>query len=180
VGQRYPTLASTARLPNALPLVLLWLILVAAPVYAADETALLGTTAPDFAAKALSGENVRLSEYRGDVVVLSFWSGRCNVCRGQLDALERISQTYRSAGLVVVSVNLDANEDRALSFAKGLDVSFPLVVQAEKNIGRDYHVNELPTIVMIDRTGKVRFVQRDWRRLDEAQYVRVLRPLLDE
>lgn len=170
-----------AWLLRVLPVALLWSALAAAPAtQAADSHVLLGAAAPDFAAKAVSGQNVRLSEYRGDVVLVSFWSGRCNVCRGQLAALERISQTYRSAGLMVVSLNLDANEDRALDFAASLDVTYPVVTQASKDIGRAYQVDALPTVVMIDRRGKVRFVRQDWRQVDEADYVRALRPLLDE
>ncbi len=179
MGQRYPFSAHVARWSGSLLLVLLACSVFAFRAHA-DDAAMLGEVAPDFAAKALSGQNVRLSEYRGDVVVVAFWSGRCNVCRGQLEALERITQTYRNTGLVVVSINLDANEERARDFANGLNVSYPLVVEARDAIGRDYQVNVLPTVVMIDRAGKIRFVRRDWRRLDEADYVRALRPLLDE
>ena len=60
--------------------------LAAEPPYA-----LLGQEAPDFALHAAAGDNVRLSEHRGEVVVLSFWSSRCNSCRTQLAALNRAS-----------------------------------------------------------------------------------------
>jgi len=56
---------------------------------AAAPYALIGQMAPDFALHAASGANVRLSEHRGEVVVLSFWSSRCAACRTQLEALSR-------------------------------------------------------------------------------------------
>ena len=93
---------------------------------AAEKHELLGQPAPDLVARGLSGENVRLSEHRGEVVVVSFWSGACNTCRAQLEALDRIAKTYGSAGLTVIGVNLDDNPPRAEKFARAQDVGFPV------------------------------------------------------
>ena len=82
----------------ALGCVLSW---AACAAVAAEKYELLGQPAPDLVARGLSGENVRLSEHRGEVVVVSFWSGSCNTCRAQLEALDRIAKTYASAGLTV-------------------------------------------------------------------------------
>jgi peroxiredoxin len=147
---------------------------------AVERHALLGAAAPDFAARAVSGGNVRLSEHRGDVVVVTFWSGRCNPCRDQLAALDRIAKTYRSAGLIVMSLNLDDNVERATEFARSQAVSFPMVVETDKDVGRQYAVDTLPLAVFIDRRGKVRRVQREWRPRDEISYVRAVRALLNE
>ena len=92
---------------------------------AAEKYELLGQPAPDLVARGLTGENVRLSEHRGEVVVVSFWSGTCNTCRAQLEALDRIAKTYGSAGLTVIGVNLDDNFARAEKFARAQDVQFP-------------------------------------------------------
>ena len=77
---------------------------------------LLGHEAPDFALHAVAGGNVRLSEHRGDVVVLSFWGSRCTPCRAQLAALDKSLGTYRSAGLQVYGINVDDDQTRALEF----------------------------------------------------------------
>ena len=61
---------------------------------AAERYELIGKPAPDLVARGLTGENVRISEHRGEVVVVSFWSGSCNTCRNQLEALDRIAKTY--------------------------------------------------------------------------------------
>src|SRR5262245_26372803 len=92
---------------------------------AAAAYALLGSQAPDFALKAAEGANVRLSEHRGEVVVLSFWSSRCAQCGAQLDALNRSLATYRSAGLQVFGVGVDDDARNAAAFATGRAVSFP-------------------------------------------------------
>jgi peroxiredoxin len=147
---------------------------------AAEKHELLGQPAPDLVARGLSGENVRLSEHRGEVVVVSFWSGTCNTCRAQLEALDRIARTYGSAGLTVIGVNLDDNVARAEKFARAQDVQFQLLVSTSKSTGRDFRVDRLPMIVFVDREGVLRVAHREFKARDEARYVRELRTLLDE
>jgi peroxiredoxin len=141
---------------------------------------LTGKPAPDLVARSLTGQNVRVSEHRGEVVVVSFWSGSCNTCRAQLEALDRIAKTYASAGLVVIGVNLDANTARAEKFARAQDVNFQLLVAAPENTGDDYRVDRLPMMVFVDREGVLRAAHREFKARDEAMYVRELRTLLDE
>ena len=116
----------------------LWLAaaLLGTPALADTGYALLGQGAPDFALHAIAGGNVRLSEHRGDVVVLSFWSSRCTPCRAQLAALNRILGTYRSAGLLVYGINVDDDQSRALAFAHSEAVTFALLLDPEKAVSR--------------------------------------------
>ena len=155
-------------------------LLPLAGALAAEKYDLIGQPAPDLVARGLSGENVRVSEHRGEVVVVSFWSGGCNTCRAQLEALDRISKIYASAGLVVLGVNLDDNPVRAEKFARALAVRFPLLISAPEGTGSDYRVDRLPMLVFVDREGVLRAAHREFKARDEAQYVRELRTLLDE
>ena len=147
---------------------------------AAEKHELLGLPVPDLVARGLAGENVRISEHRGEVVVVSFWSGTCNTCRAQLEALDRIAKTYGSAGLVVIGVNLDDNVARAEKFARAQDVGFQLLVSTAKSTGREFGVDRLPMVLFLDRAGVLRVAHREFKARDEAQYVRELRTLLDE
>jgi len=156
------------------------MLALALPAAAAEKYELRGQPAPDLVARGLSGENVRVSEHRGEVVVVSFWSGTCNTCRAQLEALNRIATTYGTAGLVVIGVNLDDNVARAEKFARALDVQFQLLVAAAKSTGSDYRVDRLPMVVFVDRAGLLRVAHREFKARDEAMYVRELRTLLDE
>ena len=147
---------------------------------AAEKHPLLGLPVPDLVARGLSGDNVRISEYRGQVVVVSFWGGSCNTCRAQLEALDRIARTYGSAGLVVLGVNLDENLARAEKFARAQDVDFPLLLSAARGTGREFGVDRLPMVLFLDRAGVLRVAHREFKTRDEARYVRELRKLLDE
>src|SRR5687767_12817778 len=138
--------------------------LFATSASAADRYELVGQQAPDLVARGLTGENVRISEHRGEVVVVSFWSGSCNTCRNQLEALDRIARTYASAGLTVIGVNLDDNVARAEKFARSQDVQFRLLVSTAKSTGREYRIDRLPMIVFVDRAGVLRAAHREFRK----------------
>lgn len=140
---------------------------------------LAGKPAPDFGLPAFVGDNVRLSEYRGQPVILSFWSSRCSTCGKQLAALDRLYGTYRSAGLVVLGIGIDDNPVRAREYAHARATSYPLLLDIDKTVGRDFGIDRLPTTILIDRGGVVRYVHSD-DGADERSYVVQIRTLLDD
>jgi peroxiredoxin len=159
----------------------LGLTLAAAAASAAEPPyALLGQMAPDFALHAAAGENVRLSEHRGEVVVLSFWSSRCTSCRAQLVALNRSLATYASAGLAVYGVGVDDDPVQAREFARTAGVGFALLLDPAKAVSRSYQVDNLPMTVLLDRNGTVRYVLRDYSAASSTVYLQQLRTLLNE
>ena len=153
----------------------------AAPAAPAATTQVVGVgdTAPDFALPVTTGGNVRLSEHRGEVVLLSFWSSHCAVCATQLAALDDLQNTYRAAGLVTLGVSVDDDLMHAQHFARAHAVRFPLLLDRGKGVSRSYGIARLPTTVLIDRSGRVRFLNADFRGIDNS-YVAQLRALLDD
>jgi peroxiredoxin len=159
----------------------LGLTLAASVGFAAEPPyALLGQAAPDFALRAAAGENVRLAEHRGEVVVLSFWSSRCTSCRAQLTSLNRSFATYRSAGLAVYGVGVDDDPVQARDFAHTAGVGFALLLDPAKAVSRSYQVDNLPMTLLIDRSGTVRYVLRDYSAASSTLYLQELRTLLNE
>lgn len=156
------------------------LVLAGLPTRAQPAYELLGQPAPDFALRAATGSNVRLSEHRGEVVVVSFWSSRCTPCRSQLGALNRSFQTYRSAWLVVYGVGVDDEPRQSLEFARSTGVSFPMLLDPSKDVARNYQVDNLPMTLLIDRNGIIRYVLRDYSDANTALYLQELRALLNE
>jgi len=141
-------------------------------------TQLLDAEAPDFVLKSLSGKNLRLSEYRGDVVMLSFWATWCGDCRAQLDELGALRDRYQEAGVELLAVSLDQNA-RAAGDVKG-EASYPVLHDAAGEVGRLYDVTKMPVMVLIDRGGVVREVFEGFRRGNEEQYLERVQALLRE
>jgi len=155
------------------------LLLAAASAAHAQAAPPLRGPAPDFALRALDGANYRLSEYRGDVVMLVFWGTWCGDCRAGLVEVERLWRTFRTAGLMALGVNLDERAEAATSLAQAMDTTFPMLRDANKNVSRAFSIDALPTVILLDRSGRVRFVSAG-RAGDTGALGDSLRRLLDE
>ena len=152
------------------------LLAVAGSVSAATQ--LLGADAPDFVLKSLSGKNLRLSEYRGEVVMLSFWATWCGDCRAQLAQLALMRDRYRDAGVELLAVSLDQSARQAGDVTA--DATYPVLHDPAGEVGRLYDVTKMPVMVLIDRGGVVREVFEGFRRGNEEQYLERVQALLRE
>ncbi len=166
---------STASLPAAL----LAVALVASAVAAAPPT-LVGKEAPDFVLKAVDGRNLRLSEYRGQVVLVNFWARWAGDSRAAMAAIDRINTTYQRAGLVVLGVSVDDDLQRAREFADSMNVSYPIMLDSGSRLGREYLLQKMPLTILVDRSGVVRYADVGFKRGDERLYVDRIRELLRE
>ena len=149
------------------------------PSWAAPPT-LVGKDAPDFALKGLDGRNLRMSEFRGQVVLVNFWARWAGDSRQEMPALDRINTTYNRAGLVVLGVSVDEDLKRAREFADSMHVSYPILFDTGSDIGRDYFLERMPMTVLVDRAGVVRYSSVGFKRGDERAFLDHIRELLRE
>ena len=165
---------------SALHLAATFAVLVSCAGAVTAATQLTGEAAPDFVLKSFSGENLRLSEYRGEIVMLSFWATWCGDCRAQLEELAGMYRRYQDAGVELLAVNLDQNERQASRMVSGLGVEYPVLHDAAGDVGKLYAVEKMPMMVLIDRSGIVRDVFEGYRRGNEQQYLERVQALLRE
>ena len=147
---------------------------------AAPPSPMIGKTAPDFALKGLDGKNMRLSEYRGQVVLVNFWARWAGPSRDEMPLLEQINNTYSRAGLVVLGVSIDEDLTHAREFAGSMRVSYPMLFDVIDKTGTPYRIEKLPTTYLIDRGGVIRFANVGFKRGDEKVYLEQIRELLRE
>jgi peroxiredoxin len=136
--------------------------------------------APDFSLKSTAGQNLRLKEFRGEVVMLNFWATWCGPCREEMPILNRLHEQYRKTGFVVLGVNIDDDAGKAADMARRLKVSYPILHDAQKQVGKLYRVNSMPTTVLIDRDGKLRYTHRGFHSDYERIYQEQVRQLLKQ
>jgi peroxiredoxin len=152
-------------------------------VFAATSLAssgLEGQLAPDFALKSSTGENLRLSEYRGDVVMINFWATWCGPCRQEMPLLDELYTRYERVGFNLLGVNIDDDSRRAMQMIEELGVNFPVLFDARKEVSKLYEVEAMPVTVLVDREGTVRYVHHGYKPGYENKYLDQVRSLLRE
>ncbi|MEP7302800.1 MAG: TlpA disulfide reductase family protein [Caldimonas sp.] len=134
--------------------------------------------APDFTLRTMNGPNLRLAEQRGRVVMVNFWATWCGPCRQEMPQLDRLYQKYRASGFVLLGVNVDDDVHKAADVAAKLGVSFPVLLDTDKAVSKLYDLSTMPSTVIIDRDGKVRYFHRGYLAGYEDNYDKQIRELL--
>jgi peroxiredoxin len=137
-------------------------------------------TAPDFTLKSLEGSNLRLEEYRGQVVLINFWASWCGPCRQEMPVLDRLHQRYEDAGFAVLGVNVEGEEGPARELLAKVPVTFPVLIDEGQRVSELYDLQAMPSTVVVDRDGVVRYIHRGYRPGDEAGYVEMVKQLIAE
>jgi cytochrome c biogenesis protein CcmG/thiol:disulfide interchange protein DsbE len=135
--------------------------------------------APDFTLPTLDGETFRLSDQRGQVVVINFWASWCGPCRDEAPALQRIWERYRDQGVMVVGVTYADEPDDSRAFMREFGVTYPNLDDARSEVSKDfYHITGVPETFVVDQAGNVaRFY---FSVVNEAELTAVIDELLAE
>jgi peroxiredoxin len=136
------------------------------------------SAAPDFTLHTMNGPNMRLQEQRGRVVMVNFWATWCGPCRQEMPQLNRLYEKYHAAGFVLLGVNVDDDQRKAAEVAGKLGVTFPVLLDTDKIVSKLYDLSTMPSTVIIDRDGKVRYVHRGYLTGYEENYEKQIRELL--
>lgn len=161
-------------------LVFMCVLHFASPSLADRAQELLEQPAPDFALKSLSGQNLRLSEYRGEIVLVNFWASWCGPCRQQLDVLDELHAQFSDQGLIILSVSIDRKSKRSAKFLAQLKPPFPVLRDERKSVSRLYDIDDMPLTLFIDQTGTVRAVHEGFSKDDTDLYQSQLTALMAE
>ncbi len=138
------------------------------------------TPAPDFTLKSRSGENLRLSDYRGEVVMINFWASWCGPCRQEMPLLEQLYSEYNPLGFTILGVNVEEDSGKALAMLNEIPVSFPVLFDTSSKVSKLYNVVAMPSTVLVDRDGRVRFLHRGYKPGYEQTYQDQVRALIRE
>lgn len=121
-----------------------------------------------------------LIAYQGTVVYLDFWASWCGPCKQSFPWMQLMQDTYDRQGFKVVAVNLDRQRADAAKFIERFRPTFEVRFDPNGKLGQVYHVKAMPSSVLIDRHGMIRFTHEGFRPIDAAAYEAQVRELLAE
>ena len=136
--------------------------------------------APAFSLHSRDGDQVSLASLKGDVVMINFWATWCGPCREEMPKLEAIYQRYNNLGFTLLGVNVEDNPTGAAKFLKETPVSFPILFDPKSTVSKLYHVEAMPSTVLVGRDGTMRFIHHGYRAGYENDYQDQIRALLRE
>lgn len=136
----------------------------------------LNRPAPDFALPGMDGQTIRLSDYRGKVVLVNFWGTWCEPCKEETPALQQAYQKLKDRGLVIVGVDLRSQEqdgaegaDGVRAFAQQYGISYPIALDTKGETARAFQIYPIPTSYFIDPNGVIRYVRVSTLSADEVE-----------
>jgi thiol-disulfide isomerase/thioredoxin len=166
-----PLLIASALLAAGLP---------GAATLAAPAQLAPGAAAPAFELPDSDGKTLGTAELRGRIVLLNFWASWCGPCRGEMPVLNQLAKQYAARGVTVLGVNVEPERKAALEFLKGTPVNFPVSLYYEAKVSSAYQVTGMPTTVIIDRKGVVRYIHKSYTPGTENEYLDQIRALIRE
>jgi peroxiredoxin len=140
----------------------------------------LSGPAPNFALAARDGGQVTLAELEGQVVMVNFWATWCGPCRQEMPHLEALYQRYKDLGFTLLGVNVEEDSSGADKFLAETPVTFPILFDPKSEVSKKYDVIAMPSTVLIDRTGNMRFIHHGYQAGYENEYQTQIRALLRE
>ncbi len=138
------------------------------------------SVAPAFSLQTRDGNTLSLADLRGEVVMINFWATWCGPCRQEMPLLEQIYQRYSGLGFTLLGVNVEEHSADADRFLAETPVSFPILFDPDNEVSKQYGVSAMPSTVIVDRQGNVRFLHHGYQPGYENEYQNQIRELVRE
>lgn len=170
-------------LPNRLHVIVAFAVLVgllmwAVKLPAATTKANSRKSAPDFTLQNSSGTSLKLSSYRGRIVLLDFWATWCHGCKIEIPWYMEFQNKYKGRGLSVIGVSMDDDGWKSVTpFLKENKLNYPVVI-GNQDLAKQYGVASMPVTLLIDRDGKI--AESHSGMVDKDAFENDIRILLEE
>jgi thiol-disulfide isomerase/thioredoxin len=136
--------------------------------------------APKFELQSMAGKAVNLDQFKGQVVMINFWASWCGPCRTEMPILEKLHAKYKPMGFTMVGINVEPDSKLAVDWLKATPVTFPILFDTRSEVSKLYQVAGMPSTVIVDRKGNLRWLHRGYKAGDENEYLDQIRALVRE
>jgi peroxiredoxin len=138
--------------------------------------------AMDFELQDMDEQKIKLSDYRGKVILLNFWATWCPPCIREMPSMERLHKQVDAGGFKVIAINQMEDADQVFAFTGQLEVdpTFEILFDTTSSVSRDYAVRGLPTTFLIDKEGRIRYRAVGGREFDHPEVVKIIEQLMAE
>jgi peroxiredoxin len=113
-----------------------------------------GITPPDFTLSTLDGGSITLSDLKGRVVLINFWTTWCPPCREEMPSMERLYRRLKYEEFTLLAVDIMESPETVKKFARKYDLSFPILLDKTGEVSAKYAANAIPTTYIINKEGK--------------------------
>lgn len=121
-----------------------------------EKPALVGNPAPDFTLKNLAGQEVKLSDLRGKVVLVSFWATWCPPCREEIPSMDKLNRAMAGKPFQMLAISIDEGGKGAVEgFFSKAGVSLPTLLDPGQKAGKRYGITGVPETFIVDQKGVI-------------------------
>lgn len=124
-----------------------------------------GELAPDFTLPSLDGESITLSDLRGRIVFINFWTTWCPPCKQEMASLERLYRKFKDRGFTILAVDIMEGSETVEKFVRKNGLSFPILLDTKGEVSERYMATAIPSTFIVDKDGKIigkLFGAREW------------------
>ncbi len=141
-----------------------------------------GSAAPNFEGKTSKGQDIKLSDYLGKVVLIDFWASWCSPCREEMPELIKFYKSHTDPKFELIAVNIDNDNDNAKHFLDQLfpEPAFPIVLDDSQKIPALFDIEAMPTTIFVDKKGKIRYWHDGFKKAYVKEFNEELSQLLKE
>ncbi|MBN1119815.1 MAG: TlpA family protein disulfide reductase [Anaerolineae bacterium] len=119
------------------------------------DSAASGNPAPQFTAQSVDGRTVNLSDYRGQVVIVNFWTTWCPSCVDEMPVLQDVHRRYADQGVVVLAVDIGESKSEVQRYLSANDLDLTVLLDSREQIAAAYSIRSIPTTYIIDPQGEI-------------------------
>ena len=133
--------------------------------------------APEFNLEDQDGNFLKMSDYKGKVVIVNFWATWCPPCRKEMPSMQRAWEILQKEDIMMLAINVGEDGDQIFSFTAEYPVEFPLIMDSDSSVVNQWKVRGLPTTYIVNPAGQIVYQAIGDREWDSEEIMNQIRKL---